>query len=134
MKQTKMVRFLSLMLSLVLFAAMALTIAGCDKPKKEDGGEKSFTFIVVDAEGGSKTFNITTERAYVGDALLDEKLIEGEKQSVGFMVQKVNGIRADWDLDGAYWAFYEGNDYASKGVDSTEIVDGATYKFVYTKA
>ena len=133
MKQTKFHRFLSLTLCLVLIAAMALMVVSCNQ-RKEDGEEKSFTFIVVDAEGKEKTFKITTERAYVGDALLDEKLIEGEDSEYGLFVKKVNGIRADYNLDGAYWAFYEGNKQAMKGVDNTEIKDGATYKFVYTKA
>ncbi len=132
MKQTKFQKFLSLTLCLVLIAAMALMIVGCDK--KEDGEEKTFTFIVVDAEGEQKSFEITTTRAYVGDALVDEGLVEGEESSTGLYVKKVNGIRADWELDGAYWAFYEGDREALKGVDSTEIKDGATYKFVYTKA
>ena len=134
MKRTKLQRFLSLMLCLVLIAAMALMAVGCDKDKKEDGTEKSFTFIVVDAEGKETKFDITTTKTTVGDALLDEGLIEGEDSQYGLYVKKVNGISADYNVDGAYWSFYVGNDYAQKGVDATDIEDGATYKFVYTKA
>ena len=32
-----------------------------------------------------------------------------------------------------YWAFYENGEYASTGVDSTPIQDGATYAFVASK-
>ncbi|MBQ9785269.1 MAG: DUF4430 domain-containing protein [Clostridia bacterium] len=134
MKQTKFQRFLSLTLCLVLIAAMALMIVGCDKKEEDDGVEKTFTFIVVDAEGESTTFTVTTTKTNVGAALQEEGLIEGEESEYGLYVKKVNGIRADYTLDGAYWAFYEGDQMASKGVDATEIENGATYKFVYTKA
>lgn len=33
----------------------------------------------------------------------------------------------DYDADGAYWAFYINGEYASTGVDSTNIEAGATY-------
>ena len=45
----------------------------------------------------------------------------------------VNGIAADYDVDGTYWAFYIGNDYGMTGVDMTTIEAGATYAFKVTK-
>ena len=134
MKQTRLQRFLSFALCLVLIAAMALLTVGCNNKRDEDGSEKSFTFIVVDAAGKETKFDITTTKTTVGDALLEEGLIEGEDGQYGLYVKKVNGISADYNVDGAYWSFYVGNDYAQTGVDSTDIEDGATYKFVYTKA
>lgn len=134
MKQTKFQRFLSLTLCLVLIAAIALMAVGCDKKETDDGVEKTFTFVVVDAEGQSESVKITTTKTTVGAALLDKGLIEGDDSEYGLYVKKVNGIRADYTLDGAYWSFYVGDTIAPKGVDSTDITDGATYKFVYTKA
>ena len=34
-----------------------------------------------------------------------------------------------YDKDGKYWAFYENGAYASAGVDSTNITEGAVYAF-----
>ena len=45
----------------------------------------------------------------------------------------VNGITADYDTDGSYWAFYVNGEYASSGVDSTPVVDGDTYSFKVEK-
>ena len=42
-------------------------------------------------------------------------------------------LRFDIDKDGVYWAFYEGDSYAMKGVDQTEIVPGAVYAFKVEK-
>ena len=123
-------KVLSLTLCMVLIAAMAL-FTGCSNNKagapKE--GEKSFTFIVVDLEGNEKSFEITTEAATVGEALLEEELIAGEDSQYGLYVKTVNGLTLDYDKDGAYWSFYVGDSYAMSGVDTTEIEDGLTYSF-----
>ena len=133
MKTNRIQRFLSFSLCLVLIAAMALMAVGCDKA--EDGLEKTITFNVVDAEGVSTSFTITTERAYLADALLDEGLVEGEDSSTGLYVKKVNGIRADYEQgDGAYWALYVDGESSMVGCSSVELADGHIYEFRYTKA
>ena len=43
----------------------------------------------------------------------------------------MNGLTADYDKDGHYWAFYIGEDYASTGVDQTPLEDGGSYAFQY---
>lgn len=123
--------------SLVLIAAMALTITGCSNNESENPAgntEKSFVFKVIDLDGTEKSFDITTEAKTVGEALLNEKLISGTDSDYGLMVDTVNGIKYEYTADGAYWAFLINGEYANSGVDTTEIVDGATYSFVATKA
>lgn len=88
-----------------------------------------FTLKVVDADGNESSFSITTERVIVGDALLDEGLIAGDAGPYGLYVKQVNGITADYDIDGTYWAFYINGEMAMTGVDGTEIEDGAEYEF-----
>lgn len=122
--------FTSLIL-VVLIAAMVLSLAACGS--KDEGSAnadtKSFTFEVVDAEGKTDTFSITSDAQYVGEALMDEGLIAGEDGEYGLYVKTVNGITVDYDTDGKYWAFYIDGEYGMSGVDTTEIVDGATYSF-----
>ena len=65
----------------------------------------------------------------VGDALVELGMIEGEESEYGLYVKTVNGVTADYDKDGVYWAFYIDGEYASSGVDSTEITEGSTYSF-----
>lgn len=124
-------------ISLVLVAAMALTITGCSNNETEKPAgntEKTFVFKVVDLDGTEKSFDITTNAKTVGEALLTEKLISGAESEYGLMVDTVNGIKYDYTADGAYWAFHINGEYAMSGVDTTEIIDGATYSFVATKA
>ena len=95
-------------------------------------GATSFYFTVTDVDGTVAKFQINTDKTTVGDALLELELIEGDMGDYGLYVTAVNGITADWDTENAYWAFYVDGEYAMTGVDSTEIVAGASYAFVKT--
>lgn len=129
-KTSSLKRILSLLLCIVLIAAMALTFGACTADDGNDEAQEiSFKFVVVDADGNEKEFDITTDKKTVGEALLDEGLIEGEESEYGLYVKTVDGITADYDVDGTYWAFYIDGEYASTGVDSTDAVEGATYMF-----
>lgn len=92
-------------------------------------GETEFDFLVVDREGEETWFEIHTDKEIVGEALQDVGLIEGEEGDYGLFVKTVNGISADYDKDGVYWAFYINDEYAAEGVDSTKITEGDTYAF-----
>ena len=131
MNRNVMMKIMRLLLCMVLIAAMALTAVGCGSKAKTTG--KSFTFVVTDLEGKETSFDLTTEKATVGEALLDEGLIAGSDSEYGLYVTTVNGITADWDADQTYWAFYINGEYAMTGIDATEIVDGTTYSLVLTK-
>lgn len=125
-------------LSLVLIVAMALTFSACGNDSNTNTGdakaEKTFVFKVVDLDGSEKSFDITTDAKTVGEALVAEKLISGTEGDYGLMVDTVNGIKYEYNADGAYWAFYVNGEYAMSGVDTTEIDETAVYSFVATKA
>ena len=154
MKKTNLLsRISSLLLCIVLIAAMALSLGACaaDDAKNPDvkeserpqqvqqdenivgEGDISFKFIVVDADGKETEFTVKTDADTVRKALIDANLIAGEDSEYGLYVKTVNGITADYDTDGSYWAFYINGEYATTGVDSTEIEDGATYTFKVEK-
>ncbi len=121
-------------LSMILFAAMIMTVAACNKKNDTvNAGTKEFTFVVVDLDGNSTTFNIKSDKSTVGEALLDENLIEGDEGAYGLYVKKVNGIEAVYENDGTYWSFYINGEYAMTGVDSTNIEAGSTYMFKVEK-
>ena len=139
MKKTQFTKLLSFAFCIVLIAAMAL-LAGCNDDANISNpvssgvaetltAEKSITFVVVDTTGKETSFEISSDKATVGEALLDEGLIAGEDGQYGLYVKTVNGITLDYDTDGKYWAFYVNGEYGMTGVDATEIVAGATYSF-----
>ncbi len=138
MKKTQLSKLLSISFCIVLIAAMAL-LAGCnDNTTTSDPvssgvtqtvKETKFTFIVVDADEKETSFEISTNKSTVGEALLDKGIIAGEQGDYGLYVKTVNGITLDYEKDGKYWAFYVDGEYGTTGVDATEIVAGTTYSF-----
>ena len=150
MKHTTMSKWLSFILCIALIAAIALTAVGCTTAKDGDTvttagqeapatltvkgeGATVFYFNVVDKDGAETKFEIHTDKTVVGDALLELGLIEGEEGDYGLYIKKVNGITADYETDGTYWAFYVGDEYGMTGVDMTNIEAGATYAFKVSK-
>ncbi|MBE5927247.1 MAG: DUF4430 domain-containing protein [Lachnospiraceae bacterium] len=143
----------SWLICMMLVVTMAFMVVGCGKNDTENTttttesqsaseeskvtvlgeGNTKFAFTVVDKDGNETEFEINTDKETVGDALLEVELIEGEESEYGLYVKKVNGITADYDKDQTYWAFYVNGEYASSGVDTTTIENGAEYMFKVEK-
>lgn len=145
MKKNGLNKLLALLLALV----MVLALAACGNKEQDNGGagddanivtdgvvtdgatvgegKTAFTVEVVQMDGTSIKFTVNTDKATVGEALLDLGIVAGDTTEYGLYVKTVNGVTLDYDADGAYWAFYINGEYASTGVDSTNIEAGATY-------
>lgn len=92
-------------------------------------GAVNFTVEVVDADKQQTTFTVQTDEETVGAALQKLGVVEGEDSQYGLYVKTVNGITADYDKDGTYWAFYIDGQYAQTGVDMTAVTAGSVYRF-----
>jgi len=122
---------------LVLLAAVLIFAAACGSANSataQSQHKKTFTLEVTDDTGNVSSQTIITTEETVGAALVKEGVIEGTESEFGLMVMYVNGLRADYDEDGAWWAFYINGEMAMAGVDTTDIDEGETYAFVYTEA
>ena len=148
--KNKTKKLFSMLLCIVLIVAMALFTTGCGEKSTTDStpsnvqtstedvivkgeGRTVFDFSVVDKEGKEIYFEIHTDETTVGGALLACQLIEGEEGQYGLYVKVVNGITADYDVDGTYWAFYVNGQYAMSGVDTTDINTSDYYTFKVEK-
>ena len=89
--------------------------------------------IVIHADGSEKTFTYETAEEFVGPVLEAADLIQGNMGQYGLEITHVDGEQAIYNTDKAYWAVYEGEEYAMQGIDTTPVVEGKTYKLVYTK-
>ena len=145
MKKNGLNKLLALLLALV----MVLALAACGNKDQDNGGagddanvvtdgvvadgatvgegKTAFTVEVVQLDGTAIKFPVTTDKATVGEALLDLGIVAGDTTEYGLYIKTVNGVTLDYDADGAYWAFYINGEYASTGVDATNIEAGATY-------
>lgn len=139
MKKTMLMRLFSLVLVLTIVAATAFVLASCgnketDTPDAKDNAEEiTITVSVKGSDGNVTDFTITTHEKYLRGALEAEKLIEGDEGEFGLYVKVVNGERADYDEDGAYWSFSQNGEMLMTGVDTTPISDGDTFLIEYTK-
>ena len=86
--------------------------------------------ITVDVVAGEQTVTLTvkTDADILGDALFAAGLINDAS-----FFDTLNGIKADWNADQAYWGFYQGDEYMMVGVGDVSISGGESYRFVYTK-
>ena len=95
-------------------------------------GSKEIAVVVVHKDSSEKTFRYSTDAEYLGQALLEESLIQGEEGPYGLMLSTVDGETADWNVDQSYWALYIGEAYATTGADGIVLTDGGEYSLVYT--
>ena len=94
-------------------------------------GEGASTITVeCTADDRTVTFTVHTDAEYLGAALQEIGLLEGEESQYGLFVTAVNGMGADYEADGYYWAIYIDGEYALTGVDSTPVTDVGSYSLV----
>ena len=138
-------RFLSGSLCIMLIAAIAPLTIGCDDKEESSSasvsesstadiisvgeGQTSFDFTVTHKDGSQKQYEVSTDKATVGEALIDAELISGDDGDYGLYVKTVDGETLDFDTDGYYWSLLIDGEYAQSGVDSTSIEDGKSYEF-----
>lgn len=118
----------------LLVAALAvLFVVFREKPVE---GSKSITIEVVNSLAESEMYELKTDAEYLRQAIEETEglVVEGEETEYGLSVSTVNGERADYTLDGAYWGFYVNGEYCNYGVDTQPVEDGDAFKIEYTPA
>ena len=114
---------------------VALLVGGyfITRPETQTGS-KTITVTVVHGDGSTKDFTYHTDEEYLGAVLLAEGLAEGEEGPYGLYIKVVDGEKAVYEEDNAYWSLYIGEEAALTGADQTPVTDGGIYKLVYTPA
>ena len=120
-------------IALVLVAALFVGIYLATRPETSQGS-KEITVIVEHGNGETKNFVYHTDEEFLGPVLTENGLVEGEMGQYGLYIKWVDGERAVYEEDGAYWSLYIGQEPAMTGADTTPIQDGDLFKLVYTLA
>ena len=134
-----------IIICLMCLAVMCVALGSCNS-KTENNNLWESAIYTDDAELGngnttikvkltvedkSITFTVNTDKETLGEALVEHKLISGEKGAYGMYVKKVNGIEADYDKTKTYWGFGKNGESMLTGVDAEKISDGNNYEINY---
>lgn len=90
--------------------------------------------IEVTADNRTVALTVKTDETNLEKILVANSLVEGDESEFGLYIKSVNGIRADYDLDHAYWAIQKDGAPTPTGANGITIADGETYALVYTAA
>lgn len=120
-KKAKILLCAVLVLLLAAFAAVHFVLL----PEPVEG-EKAIVFQVTGHEG-TKNFDFRTNAETLGDALMEQKLIDAEEGPYGLWVTAIFGEEAD-SANNEYWMFYKDGVELSTGVSDTYIADGEHYE------
>lgn len=117
---------------LVVLVVGALCAYKVFSPKPVQGS-KSITVTVIDDKGNSTAYNHKTDAEYLRDALeeIDGLTVEGEEAEYGLFVKKVNGITADYNVNGAFWSFSVNGELCNNGIETQPVYDGDAFEISY---
>lgn len=120
-------------IALVAVVAVMIGISAANKPQAVEGG-KNVTVVIVYEDGTEKKLACATDKEFLSELLLEKELVTGyESEEYGFTIESVDGIVLDWSKDGAYWALYVGEEYATTSAAGIALEDGGIYRLVYEK-
>ncbi len=125
-----------MLLAVVALIAVIALMAGAYVLTRPDTmeGSKTVTIVIVHQDGSQKELSYETDAEYLAELLLEKELATGyTSEEYGFTIESVDGVTADWAVDGAYWALYEGEEYAVTSAAGIVLVDGGVYKLVYER-
>jgi len=118
----------------ILVAVMALVYVKFSAKPVE--GSKNITITVIDSAQEETVYELKTDAEFLRQAMEEADGLEfgADEGPYGLSVHTVNGERADYNLDGAYWGFNVNGTYCNYGVDSQPVMDGDAFEIVYTLA
>ena len=140
MKNTRILTKLLALALVVLMAVMSLTACGTVNTNSDTNSGTSapaqtisITVKVIAADKTEKTFTIETGKKNLGDALLEKGLVTEDEHKSGFYTY-IDGVRADYNKDGAWWCFTKGGESVMVGANELEIANGDTFEITNTPA
>ncbi len=141
-----MKKIIGLTALILMILMLILSVSACDKINDAPSLWENATYgtdttlgegantvkVEITADGKTIILTLKTDKATLGEALYELKLVNNPS-----FFDVCNGMKADWDKDKAYWAFYvdEETAMASYGIgDEKAVTTGEhSYRIVYTK-
>lgn len=121
--------------ALVLLAALMLAAYAAFR-ETAAAGSKDIVIQVVDDVQSVTDYELKTDAQYLQQAMEEAQglTFDYTEGAYGASVHTVNGLRADYELDKAYWGFFVNGEYCSYGISQQPVEDGDVFQIVYTPA
>ncbi len=146
MEKKEMTKTKKLLICLLAIISLAVVFVSCNTTPSDEvwknatytankefgNGAKTVTVAVIVGEN-SVEFTVKTDKENLADALLEHGLVSGDDSAYGLYIKHVNGMRADYDEDLAYWGLTKNGETVLDGASYVTELDGAHYEFTYTK-
>ena len=130
MKKKGLIITLSVILVAIIAVFGALLVIG--KPDFQKG-EKDINVTIVYEDKSEKKFEISTDAENLGQALFEKGLVTEEEYKAGYY-QHIDGVRADYTLDKAWWCVTKGGEMTTVGANDLPIADGDSFEITHTPA
>lgn len=95
------------------------------------GGKKTITVEVIGNKGISFEHVLKTECSTLAGALIEADLVKGDYSEHGLYITSVDGLVADYSVDGSYWSLSKNGEMLMTDASSTKISDGDHYELTY---
>lgn len=128
MKNKKIIIGLAALLVVIVAVFGAILLK--NKPETEVGA-KNILVTVVYEDKSEKEFEINTDAEFLGDALYEEKLTKEDEYKSGYYIY-IDGVRADYNKDGAWWCVTKYGEMTDKGINDLPIADGDEFEITHT--
>ncbi len=125
-KQLFLIAISAVLLVGLVIGALFLWKGSSADPEK---GNKAIIFEVVQKDGASKEYEISTDAEYLADALVEAELVE---YAADGMYTVIDGMEASWEADQAFWWITVNGEDAGVGMNDIAITDGGHYEATYT--
>ena len=101
---------------------------------KPVAGSKSITIEVVNKAQELTVYELTTDAEYLEQAMEEAEGLEftATDGQYGKAVDSINGEKADFNTDNAYWAFSVNGEYCNYGISEQPVMDGDDFTITYT--
>ncbi len=118
--------------ALVVLIAVLAIVYSVFRAKPVEGS-KEIIIEVVDNVQDTTTYELKTDAEYLRQAMEEAEglTFSGTESQYGLMVDTVNGVVADYSVDGGYWSFYVNGDYSKNGIDTQPVLDGDIFTIKY---
>lgn len=108
--------------ALMIVAALMAGLWYFTRPQTQVGG-KTVVVEVVHGDESAKEFTYHTDAEYLGQVLIEEKLVKGESSQFGLYITTVDGETAQ-ESENQWWCITQDGEMVNTGVDTTPVQDG----------